>query len=585
MKSYNLRRGSNASMPAWRELLAERGILEQAEKAGWEPGGNGWVYPVFDFDGNPRKLPDGTLIQRWKNFGSHLNPKYLWKPGKLGALCRKYYMLQGTKHAILNDGGRVYIASGEPDVLAYHAAQFPNVLSWFGERSVPDTLAQDLMQLSVREAIYYPDLDPSGLISAQKVAQILRGTSIEFRAYQLPADLGNKGDINKLWKHSGFDRGFFQLSLMNVSGQPMDLTPKREEPLQTPDEVNIVLRKTYAERAFQSEVERLRATSANRNDQLNASAYSLGQLVGAQVLGRSEVEVALLDAARATGLSEREAVPTIKSGLDAGIAVPRDLSEIGSSQGDGNAAQNIPRASLASPLLPLVDKYVPLSRKDLEGLPRPEWLIPDLIQERTLVTLFGRSGCGKSFLALDLATRVAQKTSVIYVAAEGLYGYLNRLNAWRKFNNRDEGNLHFVRNPIPMLDPEEVQAFITSVMPLAPRLIVIDTLARCIVGGDENSSKDMGLFVEACAHIQRATGATVLIIHHTGKNGIGERGSSVLRCACETMIELSKEDNYITLSCNKMKDAPEFSTRIFELRTVQLDSGETSCVIVPTEKV
>src|SRR5258706_8742389 len=138
---------------------------------------------------------------------------------------------------------------------------------------------------------------------------------------------------------------------------------------------------------------------------------------------------------------------------------------------------------------------------------------------------------------------------------------------------------------IPMLEPAEVKAFIAAITPLAPRLIVIDTLSRRMVGGDENSSKDMGLFVEACAEIQRATGATILIIHHTGKNGIGERGSSVLRCACETMIELSKDEDYITLSCNKMKDSPEFDPRTFQLQTVALDNDESSCVIVPSEKV
>src|SRR5258708_21582640 len=126
-----------------------------------------------------------------------------------------------------------------------------------------------------------------------------------------------------------------------------------------------------------------------------------------------------------------------------------------------------------------------------------------------------------------------------------------------------------------MLDPAEVKAFIAAVMPLAPRLIILDTLSRCMVGGDENSSKDMGLFVEACAEIQRATGATILVIHHTGKNGIGERGSSVLPCACETMIELSQNEGYITLACDKMKDAPEFNPCPFQLLPVALHNDDS----------
>ena len=48
MKSLNTHQGRNTSVPMWRQMLAERGILDQAEKAGWVPGGNGWTYPVFD---------------------------------------------------------------------------------------------------------------------------------------------------------------------------------------------------------------------------------------------------------------------------------------------------------------------------------------------------------------------------------------------------------------------------------------------------------------------------------------------------------------------------------------------------------
>ncbi len=154
MKSLNTQQGRNTSVPMWRQMLAERGILEPAEKAGWGPGGNGWTYAVFDTDGNPVKAPDGNPIKRWKNFSSHLTPKYLWKPAGLKEHCPRYYLLPGTKQAILDKGGRVYLASGEPDVLAYHAAGNPNALCWFGgEESTPATLAEDLLKLGVREAI------------------------------------------------------------------------------------------------------------------------------------------------------------------------------------------------------------------------------------------------------------------------------------------------------------------------------------------------------------------------------------------------------------------------------------------------
>ena len=45
----------------------------------------------------------------------------------------------------------------------------------------------------------------------------------------------------------------------------------------------------------------------------------------------------------------------------------------------------------------------------------------------------------------------------------------------------------------------------------------LDTLARCMAGGDESKTADMSRVVEACDLIRVKTGAALLIIHHTGK--------------------------------------------------------------------
>ena len=68
------------------------------------------------------------------------------------------------------------------------------------------------------------------------------------------------------------------------------------------------------------------APEGTRNDQLNRSAYSIGQLVGAGVLDAEEAGSALLNAAMRTGLSEREATATIRSGMIPGIRNPRRVA-------------------------------------------------------------------------------------------------------------------------------------------------------------------------------------------------------------------------------------------------------------------
>jgi DNA-binding PadR family transcriptional regulator len=100
-----------------------------------------------------------------------------------------------------------------------------------------------------------------------------------------------------------------------------------------------------------------------------------------------------------------------------------------------------------------------------------------------------------------------------------------------------------------------------------------------MVGGDENSAKDMGLFIAACDRIRHATGATMMVVHHTGKNG-DYRGSSALKGAVDTMIELKNDDGLITVSCAKSKDTPHFPTRYLRMVPV----GE-SCVLMPASLV
>jgi hypothetical protein len=70
------------------------------------------------------------------------------------------------------------------------------------------------------------------------------------------------------------------------------------------------------------------AMAGTRNDTLNGQAYGIGQLIGANAIAYSEAEVRLMEAATLAGLPRREAQSTIRSGLNAGMHEPRDLSHL-----------------------------------------------------------------------------------------------------------------------------------------------------------------------------------------------------------------------------------------------------------------
>jgi putative DNA primase/helicase len=80
----------------------------------------------------------------------------------------------------------------------------------------------------------------------------------------------------------------------------------------------------YTRRALQAECDAItRAPEGDQNNQINTSAFNIGTLVGAGALTETEARQALLAAARAGNHPDGRAIPTINSGLTAGIAHPR----------------------------------------------------------------------------------------------------------------------------------------------------------------------------------------------------------------------------------------------------------------------
>jgi hypothetical protein len=89
-------------------------------------------------------------------------------------------------------------------------------------------------------------------------------------------------------------------------------------------------------------------------------------------------------------------------------------------------------------------------------------------------------------------------------------------------------------------------------------LIVWDTMARSMIGGDENAARDVGLAIAAADYLAEPHQAARLFVHHTGKNGEEERGSSALRGAADTLLALKPYEPGLRLTCEKAKDSEAF---------------------------
>jgi KaiC/GvpD/RAD55 family RecA-like ATPase len=247
----------------------------------------------------------------------------------------------------------------------------------------------------------------------------------------------------------------------------------------------------------------------------------------------------------------------------------------------------------------------PYSFAELIKLPKREYLIKGLIDRGAMTLLYGDSGSGKTFLTLDLACHVAlgwdwfersvRQGTVYYLSAEGGATSIGRrLQAFELEHSAglEETRLFIYPGAADLLDPEtDVGAVLDELRRLDPvDLVVIDTLSRVLVGGNENAAEDMGRLVMNVDRIRAETGAHVLIVHHTGKDkDRGARGHSLLRAAVDTEIAVShSEKNGGNIIVTKQRDHDVGDPFSFRLKSVELgvdDDGEriTSCVAVQTE--
>jgi hypothetical protein len=191
----------------------------------------------------------------------------------------------------------------------------------------------------------------------------------------------------------------------------------------------------------------------------------------------------------------------------------------------------------------------------LDEIPPTQRLGTTRLVAHGLNVVFGPSGAYKSFYMLDASLRLAQSQPVVYVAGEGVGGLNKRVLAWCEHNQCSAGQSYFIGRAVNLLDSGEAASLVKLLNDLQPTVVIFDTLARCIVGADENSAKDIGRAVANSNYIQQSLKCAVVWVHHTNRAERGERGSGAIRGAADNMIEIFPNgDGSIQLSCSKDKD-------------------------------
>jgi hypothetical protein len=239
-----------------------------------------------------------------------------------------------------------------------------------------------------------------------------------------------------------------------------------------------------------------------------------------------------------------------------------------------------------------IAKFNFYTSRDFPDLPELAWRIDDILPTCGLASVYGPSGAGKTYLCLDMAAAVARgdnwfghatkACSVVYVALEGQAGIRRRVAAWKKhYQTEFPMNVRFMFDAFVINELKDPFLMAMQIIhEFGAGLIFIDTLNRAAPDADENRSADMGEIILGATTLQRETGATVVLIHHPGKDVTRSlRGHSSLYAALDTVIEVSKDGNVIKWRTEKSKDGESDVAHGFSLLPVEIGVSSTGKVI------
>lgn len=252
-----------------------------------------------------------------------------------------------------------------------------------------------------------------------------------------------------------------------------------------------------------------------------------------------------------------------------------------------------------NPATPKPPRFTPVPMAEFANAKALNWTVKGILPRAALVVLFGDSGSGKTFITLQLAAAVARgvpwrgrkvrQGRVVYVCAEGRHGFAMRGAAYAAHAEVPWSDvpLDVIADAPNLMLKEDALALAKAIG--KADLVVVDTLAQTMPGGNENAGEDVGRVLAHCQGLHRATGATVLLVHHSGKDASkGARGWSGLRAAADAELEVIRTPSGRLLRTGKEKDGPDDIEFGFALEVVPLGVDEdgdpiTSCAVVEAE--
>ncbi|PHM39289.1 ATPase [Xenorhabdus mauleonii] len=233
---------------------------------------------------------------------------------------------------------------------------------------------------------------------------------------------------------------------------------------------------------------------------------------------------------------------------------------------------------------------LPVSTPHMGGYGKPGRFIVEGFIPEGVTAIYGQSSAFKSYLALSIALRIAMMRhrwagrnlkggAVLYIAAEGGSSIYPRVGAWadRLNDGKPVNNFYILPRAVDLADPKMVKALSNEIKRIINasghpvRMVVIDTLSQSMTSGDENSAGDMARFMAGATRVSTESGAAVVVVHHSGKDGSkGMRGSSAAFANVDAVIRVDRIEDSVNLINEKQRTGPTQPTASYNVPVVDL---------------
>jgi len=240
------------------------------------------------------------------------------------------------------------------------------------------------------------------------------------------------------------------------------------------------------------------------------------------------------------------------------------------------------------------------------------WHVKDLIPAKAVGLIVGESRAGKTFVALDLAVATAEgreffgkpaiQGGVLYIAAEGEATIAPRLTGARQGRSPTKYTIATIYLRGLLTDEEVLASVIADAQIInqkmidngqsAISLVVVDTLLAAMGVSNWNDASEASAAIGILKEINRALGATVIGVHHHGKDtSKGAAGSYALVGSPDFILSAFRKskDDLVTdrwISVTKNRYGREGQILHFKLDTLLPDywdgeNGDEPAFVTP----